>query len=886
MNGRVRAVLGRVDEPLTEGWQLASTPPGQIADPEALARADVTWLPVAPSPQAGAPSTAAAALRAAKVWSLDGPRRRFDGEDWWWRKRFPGANRADRAEPSNILGEEEETALCFDGLATIADVWLNGVLLVSSTNMFVAHRVVVDLAADNELVIRCRALDALLAARRPRPRWRAPMVEHQQLRWFRATLLGRTPGWSPPAAVVGPWRPIRLERSRGIVVDDVTLRTSFDGDAGVLHVACQIRSLPAEESGRGRVTLALERGGTVHRATLDRAPASDDPGRPGATYAGRIVVPRVERWWPHTHGEPALYRAHLSVSLERDGRAPPVEVDLGAVGFREVALDTGPDHRGFGLRINGVPVFCRGACWTPLDPVSLAADPRELEAALDQVRDSGMNMLRVSGTMVYESDDFYDAADAKGILIWQDFMFANMDYPEDDPAFARSVDEEARQVLKRLAARPSLAVLCGNSEVEQQAAMWGASRDRWEPPLFRETLAARAAEVCPDVPYWPSSAHGGAFPHQADVGTSSYYGVGAYQRALDDARRAEVRFASECLAFANVPDARALDRMPGGESLRVHHPAWKERAPRDLGAGWDFDDVRDHYVARLFHVDPATLRYADHERYLALGRVATGEIMAAVFGEWRRKRSTCRGGLVWFLRDLWPGAGWGIVDAGGEPKAAYHFLRRALQPTAVHISDEGGNGLAVHVVHDGPAPLVAELEIALFRAGEIVVGRARRPVEAPPHGALEIPAAAFFEGFLDLNHAYRFGPPPADLVVASLTRDGGEPFAQAFHVLLGASFAHAGASGALRELDLGLTASARPRDDGDVDLVIATRRFARAIHVDVEHFRATDNHFHLAPGGTRTVRLHRLASNGSAKPLRGTLQPLNAESATKVTVAT
>src|SRR5438105_4168185 len=266
-----------------------------------------------------------------------------------------------------------------------------------------------------------------------------------------------------------------------------------------------------------------------------------------------------------------------------------------------------------------------------------------------------MNMVRVGGTMVYESDDFYDLCDEKGILVWQDFMFANMDFP-DDEAFVASASHEVRQVLGRLRGRPSLALLCGSSEGEQQAAMWGAPRDSWSPRLFHDVIPKLITEAYPggnEVPYWPSSAHGGAFPHQASAGSTSYYGVGAYLRPLTDARLSEVRFASECLAFANIPAARAL---PGGPAVRVHHPAWKARTPRDLGAGWDFDDVRDHYLGQYYGVDPAALRAVDHERYLALGRVVTGEVMADVFSEWRRARSVCRGGLIWFLRDLWTGA--------------------------------------------------------------------------------------------------------------------------------------------------------------------------------------------------------------------------------------
>jgi beta-mannosidase len=815
---------------------VAATPPGAVEDPAALERAGLSFVTVA------APATAAAAARAAG-WTLDGPPRRFDAEDWWFRARLP------RIE--GPATPEDEFALVLDGLATVADVWLDGAPLLSSANMFVRHERALRVATGGELVVRCRSLDALLAAKRPRPRWRAPMIENQQLRWFRTTLLGRTPGWSPPAAAVGPWRPVRVERRRGVVVDELRLDVGVEdeGRRGQVEVACRLRSLGPRPS---KVELVVERGGRAHRATL----AGD-----GERWSGRLEVRAPALWWPHTHGEPALYDARLV--------AGDVTVELGKLGFRSITLD-----EPFALRVNGARVFCRGACWTPLDPVSHGSDRAALAAALDQARGAGMNMLRVGGTMVYESDDFLGLCDELGILLWQDFMFANMDYPEDDPAFAASVVEEARQQLERLAGRPSLAVLCGNSEGEQQAAMWGAPRERWSPRLFHEVLPDLARTYCPGVPYWPSSAHGGTFPHQADVGTTSYYGVGAYLRPLEDARRAEVRFATECLAFANVPEPRAL---PGGPGVRAHHPAWKARTPRDLGAGWDFDDVRDHYVGRLYGVDPVGLRSTDHDRYLQLGRAVTGEVMERVFGEWRRARSTCGGGLVWFLRDLWPSAGWGVVDAAGAPKAAYFALRRAFAPVALHISDEGGNGLALHVANDGPEPLAGTVELQLFRAGEIAVGRASHAVEVPARGALELPAAACFEGFLDLAYAYRFGPPPHDLVAATLRAPSGEARARAFHFPLGLP--------AAREPDVGLVAEARPGARGhwdDAALVLQTRRFAQSLALDVEGFEPDDAYFHLAPGEERTVRLRRVSGSGAP---RGTVQPLNSEAAAKVTTA-
>jgi beta-mannosidase len=576
------------------------------------------------------------------------------------------------------------------------------------------------------------------------------------------------------------------------------------------------------------------------------------------------MIPGAARWWPHTHGDPALH----GVALHADGQ----EIDLGAVGFREIALDT--QGGAFALSINGARVFCRGACWTPLDPVSLHAAPAAYGEAVAQARAAGMNMLRLSGTMLYEDDAFYDACDAQGVLVWQDFMFANMDYPED-AAFSALVTEEARQVLARLAARPSLAVLCGNSEGEQQAAMWGAPRERWSPRLFHETLPAIVRERCPGVPYVTSSATGGVVPHQPNAGPTSYYGVGAYLRPLTDARRSEVRFASECLAFANVPEPADLPALPGGLATRVHHPAWKSRSPRDLGAGWDFDDVRDFYVGEVFGVDPMRVRYADHDRYLALGRAAVGEVMAATFAEWRRARSLCGGGLVWFLRDLWPGAGWGIVDASGAPKSGWYYLRRALAPVTVLLSDEGLSGVYAHLINERPDPLAGTLSVALYRAGEVLTASGREAISLEPRAAVERPIAALLEGFTDTSYAYRFGPPAQDLIVATLRDGAGATLAQAFHFPLGLA--------AARERDVGLTAEAQPID-GAFALTVRARRFAQGVTIEAEGFLPDDNHFHLAPGGERRVIVR--PSPRASGPPRGVVHALNAEVEAKITLST
>src|SRR5260370_9649481 len=242
-------------------------------------------------------------------------------------------------------------------------------------------------------------------------------------------------------------------------------------------------------------------------------------------------------------------------------------------------------------------------------------------------------------------------------------MFANMDYPFEDPGFRQTVCAEAEAELSRLSRHPSSAIIWGNSEIEQQVGMLGLDPSLGRGPFFGAELPRIVAGCCPGVPYIPSAPCGGDLPFRTRCGVANYFGVGAYMRPLEDVRRAEVRFASECLAFANVPEPEMLDEMalatPGGISLT--HSAWKRGVPRDSGVGWDFEDVRDYYLKLLYSVDPVVLRYVDAGRYLELSRMVSGEVMAEGVGEWRRPASPCGGGIILCCADLQPGAGWGIL---------------------------------------------------------------------------------------------------------------------------------------------------------------------------------------------------------------------------------
>lgn len=797
-------------------WRLCVTLADAWATPAEM-DAEADWL------RAQVPGTAAAALEAAGRFSREDPMPLHD-KDVWYRCRIEPA-RAGR----HILR-------C-DGLATVCEAWIDGAPLLASDSMYQPLQVEFDLDGPAELVFCFRALTPHFARKGPRARWRTRLVDEPGLRMVRSTLLGHMPGWCPSVHAVGPWRAMTLAAASEVLLHDLSIRSTLRAD-GIGELAVALR--PGE---------AFAAGARIACAGMEAPLEQRADGRLAAT----LELPDIDPWWPHTHGTPALHEVRLGGG-DHDRL-------LGRTGFRRIEVDRGPDGEGFGLLVNGVSVFCRGAVWTSADICALPGTVDAYRPWLELARDAHMNMLRIGGTMAPESPAFFQLCDEFGLLVWQDLPFANFDYPASDPDFAAKVARETADLLAASSASPSLAVICGGSEMHQQGAMMGLPEERWRGALSEEILPEAAASARPDVPYVPNSPSGGAMPFSPNSGIAHYYGVGAYRRPLEDARRAHVRFAGECLAFSNVPEPGAVCEL-----APCHHPDWKRGVPRDRDVGWDFEDVRDHYVRELYGIEPLDLRYGDPAAYLDHGRAAVAEVMEATFAEWRRQGSGCGGALVWTFQDLMPGAGWGVVACDGTPKSAWHGLRRAFAPLRLTVSDEGTNGLDIHLQNDGPAARHLRLEIACLREGHVPVASGGEVVEMPAHGSLSLPATRLIGAFFDTTLAFRFGPPSHDCVhVRLLDAETGAVLDEAFHFPLGRGRAARGAK---------IAATVVAALDGGWCLELSTDRVAQSVAIRDETFLALDNGFHLAPGTVKRVELRRRASAPAEARPRGQIVPL------------
>lgn len=790
---------------------MASAEAGTITDPNQLTSTQLQWR------DAIVPGTVAQSLGIAI-----GDIGHYDAHDWWYRTVF--------AAPD--VSSDAKQHLNFAGLATIADVWLNGTLILNARNMFVPYKVAAsELPEKNELIICFRSLDAELALRKPRPRWKTALVSQQNIRWVRTTLLGRIPGWTPPINPVGPWKSIWLEQSSRFEIDALDIQTGAAQNDGKIRVDAKL----SMHKPASIIAAALHVGTNVFALSC----AVDTKG---VHISGEFTLPKIGLWWPHTHGKPNLHECRIALDID----AQKFELDCGRVGFKQIVFDRSNDQ--VKLMVNGVAVFCRGACWTVNDFRTLLGTETQLRESLRLAKAAGMNMLRIGGTMTYESDLFYRLCDELGIMVWQDFMFANMDYPVTDETFRREIDREAKVQLQRLQKHACIAVYCGGSEIEQQASMLGLPASEWSNQFFSEALPDLCAQLHTGIPYFPSTPCEGILPIHVDKGISHYYGVGAYRRPLSDAKHAGVKFTPECLGFSNVPEPETIDLLLDGALPPPHHPLWKARQPRDTGPGWDFEDIRDYYLKTLFLVDPVALRSQDVERYYALSRVVTGEVMKSVFAEWRKSNSQCGGGLVWFYKDLWPGAGWGIIDSENRAKAAYYYLRRAWAPQTLLITDEGLNGLHLHAINDTAEPLQATVELTLLQHGKIQIARTEQTIEIAAHSQALLYSDAMLQHFSDITYSYRFGPPKHDVASVTMKRaDSGEILSEDFYFPSGFNLPHQNGSP--------LQCDAEINGDGTVTMNLHSECFLQSVQISATGFNAADNYFHLLPGRTKQIKL-------------------------------
>lgn len=586
-----------------------------------------------------------------------------DSSEWIYRCRIPFPD---------SMAEKGHPELVFEGLDTRADVYLEDRLVLIADNMFRSWRIPLDSfrgrdSLDLSVVIHpAIQYGAGLAETVP---WTYP-ADSDPYSGKPSVFVRKAPyqfGWdfAPSMPGGGIWRPVRLEAWSGLRLQDTWVETLAVEEDGV-DVHIRLHWLADRQDS---VSISWVLGDWRGSWTT-----VSEPGENQAVIAARLDG--AAPWWPRGEGDQVLYP--LEVMLRgKDG----LDRSTTRAGLRTVRLDQSPDDWGTGFRfvVNGRPVFCQGANWVPADmfPGRVGAD--RYAHLLGLAADAGMNMLRVWGGGIYEQDRFYELADSLGIMIWQDFMFAGTMYPGDS-AFVENVRAEAFGQIRRLRAHPSIALWCGNNEVEVAWANWGwqekygyhrDQRERMERDyhrLFRELLPSLVTEGHPGTDYLSSSPVSNWGDRvDLDHGNNHFWGVWHGEMALDSLGTRVARFMSEY----GMPSYPVWESLAGLIDPADHDPASPGVSHRMRS--YKGNRLLERYILAETGTMPQALA-----EWVAAGHQVQAKALEIAIRAHLADRPRCAGTLLWQFNEPWPGVSWSIVDHYGRVKPAYHTVKRLL----------------------------------------------------------------------------------------------------------------------------------------------------------------------------------------------------------------
>lgn len=567
--------------------------------------------------------------------------------------------------------------LAFDGLDTVATVRLNGAVVLESANQHRSYRVdvrehLVDGANTLEVSFRAPVPWANERSMVYGPRPRPYPHPYEAIRKSACSF-----GWDWGIATYtsGIWRPVRLESWSVARIAEVRLAATPVADGGRVDATVLL-----QRDTDGDLAVALEAAGARAEAVV---PAGAD----------RVVValdlPAVELWWPVGHGGQPLY--DVQVSLSSDGHA--LDQAARRVGFRTVEWDTAPDDAGhpFTLLVNGRRIFVKGANWIPDDALTVRVDRARYERRLRQAVAGNLNLMRVWGGGIYESEDFYDLCDELGLLSWQDFLFACAAYPEEEP-LRSEIEAEAREQIVRLATHPSMVLLTGNNENVWGYEDWGwktsLDGETWGAYYYFELFPSLVAELAPQLtyshasPFSPNGAHPNAEPH----GTMHLWEQWNRQDYLTY-RDHRPRFVSEFgwqgpAAWTTMRRAVSDEPLtPESPGMIIHQKAMEGNAKLTNGLLPHFRLPRTmdawHWAMQLNQAHAVGFAL-DHFRSLA---------------------PHCMGAVVWQLNDCWPVTSWAAIDGDERLKPLWYAMKHSFAPRVVTVQPRDG-GLAAVLGND------------------------------------------------------------------------------------------------------------------------------------------------------------------------------------------
>lgn len=657
----------------------------------------------------------------------------IENEDWDYQTSF------------NISSkdlENQNIELVFNGLDTFSEIYLNGKLIQSTDNMFRKWTIPVRQSLKNgENILQVKFRSAVNVGKELAQK--VPFTMPESPRSFvRKAQYQFGWDWGPRLVTAGIWKDVKLNFWNIARLDHIKIEQKIlTKQKADLNIHAEI--FATEE---GKYTFSIN--GKSQNISLKS-------GLNLISIPYQIQNPKL--WQPNGWGNPNLY--DIKVSLQKDSKM--ISEKSEKIGLRTVELIQEKDEKGksFYFKVNGKPMYTKGTNWIPGDSFSPRMTKEKYQKLIKDCKEANMNMIRVWGGGIYEDDEFYKACDENGILVWQDFMFAGSFYPSDEN-FQKNVELEVKDQIERLQNHPSLALWCGNNEIDEAIVNWGYQKQFkyskedslqvWKDykKIFHEVIpnAIQKYASSDKQIYWESSPSiGWGHKESLTEGDSHYWGVWWGEQPFEIYNEKVPRFASE-YGFQGMPTLETTKSMfSGNPELDLNNGTIK--AHEKHSRGWE---IIENYMKRDYIVP------TDFVKYNYVSQLLQSHGMQIAIETHRRAKPYNMGTLYWQLNDCWPVVSWSSIDYLGNWKALHYQVKRSFENQVILVEEKEGI-LNFYGINDGSdiiEDVNLELEVNNFK-GENILAAVSTPKQNL-EGAVKFDSSSIHElvGEADKNELF------------------------------------------------------------------------------------------------------------------------------------
>ena len=625
------------------------------------------------------------------------------------------------ALPKEIM-DKKHKVISFSGIDTYADIFLNGVKILSTNNMFhpwekdisnLLHR------ETNELKVIFRSpIEEVLPLMNER-QYKLPADNDQAGKtspYTRKAPYHYGWDWGPCFVTSGIWKNVGIFGWNDWYVNFLSLtNTSCSIGSAELNLECEIIS---EKNLQLDLTISEDKSDLKIVQKIDLKVGKN-------TFSKNFQITDPKLWWPAGHGNQPLYDFEILL-----GEKNKTERIVKRIGLRKIKIkrEKSKSGKSFEIHVNDTPIFSKGANWIPADSFVTRLKDEDYRSLLESAIDANMNTLRIWGGGIYEPDIFYELCDELGILVWQDFMFACSMYPASDE-FLQSVEKEARYQVRRLKEHPSIILWCGNNEIASGWLSWGWKEELpksvWDDyrQLFHELLPRVCDDLDPNRFYWPSSpGHSVDLPDSDQIygsGDNHYWGVWHGGDGFDAFENNVGRFMSE-YGMQSFPEQKTIKYFAEDEDMHLESSVMIDRQKASLGTGNLIKYIEKYYPL------PKTF-----ESIAGLSQIMQAHSIKKAVEVHRKNMPFCMGTLYWQLNDCWPAISWSSLDYFGNWKALHYEAKRFFSPTLLTLSEKDKD-IEIFIINDQNKAFKVTLNVLLYNFNSKVMMERSQKVNVSP----------------------------------------------------------------------------------------------------------------------------------------------------------